>query len=142
LLREYDVPTRTLELEVTENALAFGEDISSAVLQRLRRAGVKVVLDDYGSGYASLGRLLDLPIDEVKIDRKFVGALTTDPDSAEIVRSTISLAHRLGMTVIAEGVESEEALNELAALGCDGAQGYFISTPKPAAALESFLHPV
>ena len=135
LLREHDVPPRTLELEVTENALAHDEDLSSETLQRLRRAGVKVVLDDYGSGYSSLGRLLDLPIDEIKIDRKFVGALTTDPDSAEIVRSTISLGHRLGMTVIAEGVESEEALKELAALDCDGAQGYFISVPKPAAEL-------
>ena len=135
MLREYEVPERTLELEVTENALAFDEELSSETLHRLRRAGVKVVLDDYGSAYSSLGRLLDLPIDELKIDRKFVGALTRDPDSAEIVRSTIALGHRLGMTVIAEGVESEEALRELAALDCDGAQGYYISMPKPAAEL-------
>jgi len=136
MLREYEVPARTLELEVTESALAFDEDLSSEMLHRLRRAGVKVVLDDYGSGYSSLGRLLDLPIDEIKIDRKFVGALTDDPDSAEIVRSTIALGHRLGMTVIAEGVESEEALKELASLDCDGAQGYCISKPKPAGELE------
>jgi diguanylate cyclase (GGDEF)-like protein/PAS domain S-box-containing protein len=139
LLREYEVPPRTLELEVTESALAFDEELSSKMLQRLRRAGVKVVLDDYGSGYSSLGRLLDLPIDEIKIDRKFVGALTHDPDSAEIVRSTIALGHRLGMTVIAEGVESEETLMELAALDCDGAQGYHISTPKPASELGADL---
>jgi EAL domain-containing protein (putative c-di-GMP-specific phosphodiesterase class I) len=136
MLREYEVPARTLELEVTESALAFDQDLSSETLHRLRRAGVKVVLDDYGSAYSSLGRLLDLPIDELKIDRKFVGALTSDPDSAEIVRSTIALGHRLGMTVIAEGVESEEALKELAALDCDGAQGYYIAKPKPAAELE------
>jgi EAL domain-containing protein (putative c-di-GMP-specific phosphodiesterase class I) len=139
MLREYEVPPRTLELEVTESALAFDEELSSETLHRLRRAGVKVVLDDYGSGYSSLGRLLDLPIDEIKIDRKFVGALTDDPDSAEIVRSTIALGHRLGMTVIAEGVESEEALRELASLECDGAQGYYISRPKPASELASLL---
>jgi diguanylate cyclase (GGDEF)-like protein/PAS domain S-box-containing protein len=139
MLREYEVPPRTLELEVTESALAFDEELSSEMLHRLRRAGVKVVLDDYGSGYSSLGRLLDLPIDEIKIDRKFVGALTDDPDSAEIVRSTIALGHRLGMTVIAEGVESEEALRELASLECDGAQGYYISRPKPASELVSMV---
>ena len=139
LLREYDVPARTLELEVTESALALDEELSSETLHRLRRAGVKVVLDDYGSGYSSLSRLLDLPIDELKIDRKFAGALTVDPDSAEIVRSTIALGHRLGMTVIAEGVEDEPTLRELAALECDGAQGYYISTPKPAAELAPLL---
>jgi EAL domain-containing protein (putative c-di-GMP-specific phosphodiesterase class I) len=139
MLREYEVPPRTLELEVTESALAFDEELSSETLHRLRRAGVKVVLDDYGSGYSSLGRLLDLPIDEIKIDRKFVGALTDDPDSAEIVRSTIALGHRLGMTVIAEGVETEEALRELASLDCDGAQGYYISRPKPASELAALL---
>jgi diguanylate cyclase (GGDEF)-like protein/PAS domain S-box-containing protein len=139
LLREHDVPAGALEIEVTERALMNEEELSLAVLNRLRRAGVKVVLDDYGSGYSSLGRLLDLPIEEIKIDRKFVGVLRSDPDSAEIVRSTIALAHRLALTVVAEGVEDAETLAELSALECDAVQGYYISRPKPAAELASLL---
>ena len=139
LLREYDVPPRTLELEVTESALMLDDEQSTAMLHRLQRAGVKVVLDDYGSGYSSLARLLDLPIEEIKIDRKFVSVLKQDPDNAEIVRSTIALGHRLGLTVIAEGVEDAETLEELVALECDAAQGYHISKPKPAAELTSLL---
>ena len=139
LLREYDVPRQTLELEVTESALMRNEELSSAMLHRLQDAGVKIVLDDYGSGYSSLSRLLDLPIEELKIDQKFVGSLTRDPDSAEIVRSTIALGHQLGMKVIGEGVEDAETLSRLAALDCDAAQGYHIARPKPASELDPFL---
>jgi diguanylate cyclase (GGDEF)-like protein/PAS domain S-box-containing protein len=139
LLRKYDVPPRTLEVEVTESALTRDADISSKMLSRLQEAGVKVVLDDYGSGYSSLGRLLDLPIEELKIDKKFVGTLTTREESAEIVHSTIALGHRLGMTVVAEGVEDALTLARLAELECDAAQGYHIARPMPAAQVAAHL---
>lgn len=139
LLRKNNVPSGTLELEITESALMRDKEISSELLHHLQHAGVKVVLDDYGSGYASLSRLLDLPIEQLKIDKKFIGALTRDPNSAEIVSSTIALCHRLDMTVTAEGVEDAETLTQLAALNCDAAQGYHISKPKPAAEIPPLL---
>jgi diguanylate cyclase (GGDEF)-like protein/PAS domain S-box-containing protein len=139
LLGEYSVPARTLELEVTESSLMGDAASSSDMLQRLQQAGVKIVLDDYGTGYSSLSRLRNLPIDEIKIDKQFVTSIDTDAHSSEILRSTIALGHSLGMRVVAEGVEDAIVLAQLAALGCDAAQGYHIALPLPADGLAGLI---
>ncbi|MCQ3933610.1 MAG: GGDEF domain-containing protein, partial [Gammaproteobacteria bacterium] len=108
---------------------------ATLVLQCLRDLGVRVSIDDFGTKYSSLVQLKRLPVDELKIDRSFVMELPQDRDDAAIVRSTLDLAHRLGLEVVAEGVESAAALDWLAAHGCERAQGFYISRPMPA---ESF----
>ena len=102
------------------------------VLEALRGLGLRIAVDDYGTGYCALAYLRDLPIDELKIDRSFIAHVTTDRRSAAIVRSTIELAHALDLKVVAEGVEDQQALDALAAFGCDYAQGYHFSRPLPA----------
>jgi EAL domain-containing protein (putative c-di-GMP-specific phosphodiesterase class I) len=97
--------------------------------------GVALSIDDFGTGYSSLAYLKDLPVDEVKIDRSFVMGMEHDASNAVIVRSTIDLARNLGLSVVAEGVETTTAWDALAALGCDAAQGYLISRPVPASEL-------
>ena len=133
LLAEHDVPVDALELEITESVLMTDPERARAVLERLRALGLRIAVDDYGTGYCALAYLRDLPIDELKIDRSFIAHMTDDPRSAAIVRSTIELAHALGLKVVAEGVEHEQALDILAAFGCDFAQGYHFSRPLPAA---------
>ena len=110
-----------------------------AILERLRGLGVKLSLDDFGTGHSSLSYLKRLPLDEVKIDRSFVMGMADDDDDAAIVRSTIDLARHLGLEVVAEGVESQQILNDLSALSCDVAQGFFLSRPLPAAELDGWL---
>ena len=102
------------------------------VLDLLHAMGERLAIDDFGTGHSSLVYLQRLPIDQVKIDRSFVMNLATAPGDAVIVRSTIDLAHNLGLKVVAEGVEDEVALAMLIEYGCDGAQGYFFSRPCPA----------
>jgi EAL domain-containing protein (putative c-di-GMP-specific phosphodiesterase class I) len=94
--------------------------------------GVRVSIDDFGTGYSSLSYLKQLPVDELKIDRSFVGSMTVDENQAVIVRSIIDLGHNLGLRVVAEGLEDEATLAQLAALGCDLAQGYYLGRPAPA----------
>ena len=110
-----------------------------AILDRLRNLGVKLAVDDYGSGHSSLGYLKRLPLDILKIDKRFVLNMSSDPDDAVIVRSTIDLAHNLGLQVVAEGVETQEAQDELARLGCDVVQGYYYSRPISAAQIPGWL---
>jgi EAL domain-containing protein (putative c-di-GMP-specific phosphodiesterase class I) len=110
-----------------------------AVLEDLCRAGLRIAVDDYGTGYSSLAYLRDLPIDELKIDRSFVARIATDERSAAIVSSTINLAHALDLKVVAEGVELEETLHALDALECDFAQGYHLSRPLPANDFEAWV---
>jgi EAL domain-containing protein (putative c-di-GMP-specific phosphodiesterase class I) len=112
---------------------------SAEALNALRQQGVHISVDDYGTGYSSLGYLREFPVDELKLDKSFVMRMTQDPGAAAIVRTTIDLAHSLGLTMVAEGVETEAALAELARLGCDLAQGYHISKPLPADQLTSWL---
>jgi EAL domain-containing protein (putative c-di-GMP-specific phosphodiesterase class I) len=100
---------------------------------------VGIAIDDYGTGYSSLAYLAELPVTELKLDRSFVAAMSGSPRSAAIVTSTLQLAHALGLVLVAEGVEDEETLLALAALGCDTVQGYHISRPLPAAELEAWL---
>src|SRR5262249_53418607 len=101
--------------------------------------GVRVSVDDFGTGYSSLAYLRELPIDQLKLDRSFVLPMSEDPRAAAIVRSTIELAHSLGMTLVAEGVENEATAGQLARSGCDEAQGFSFSKPLPAADLERWL---
>jgi EAL domain-containing protein (putative c-di-GMP-specific phosphodiesterase class I) len=109
------------------------------VLERLRALGVRLSLDDFGTGHSSLAYLKRLPLDEVKIDRSFVAGMAEDENDAVIVRSTIDLARNLGLVVVAEGVETEDVMLELAALSCDTAQGYHLSRPLPAGELTAWL---
>jgi diguanylate cyclase len=109
------------------------------VLMELRQLGLQIAVDDYGTGYAALAYLRDLPIDELKIDRSFVAHVTADPRSAAIVRSTIELAHALDLTVVAEGVEDQESLDAVKAFGCDFAQGYHFSRALPAEAFTAWM---
>jgi len=105
----------------------------------LHKIGVHLSIDDYGTGYSSLSYIARLPVDEQKIDRSFVMRMTKDDITSMIVRSTIELGHSLGLRVVAEGVEDEASFRFLRELGCDQAQGYFMSRPLPAAALEEWL---
>ena len=107
LLDEYGVPAGALELEITESVIMIDPKRACEVLEALRALGLRIAVDDYGTGYCALAYLRDLPIDELKIDRSFVAKVTTDPRSAAIVRSTIELAHALGLKVVAEGIEDQ-----------------------------------
>ncbi|TMK87722.1 MAG: EAL domain-containing protein, partial [Actinobacteria bacterium] len=120
-----------LELELTETAVVADVDHSLAVLDALAAMGVRLAVDDYGTGYSSLGYLKRLPVVEIKIDKGFVSELTADDNDFVIVRSTIGLAHGLGKIVVAEGVEREETARVLTGLGCDVAQGYYYARPLP-----------
>jgi diguanylate cyclase (GGDEF)-like protein len=122
-----------LEIEITEGAVMEDPDGALKILARLGEMGIKLFIDDFGTGYSSLGYLKKLPVDAVKIDKSFVMDMLTSSDSAAIVRSTIDLAHDLELKVVAEGVENQQALERLAQLGCDVAQGYHFSKPVPAA---------
>ena len=134
----YAVPAESIALEITENLLMSDPARSMDCLKQLREMGVRIVIDDFGTGYSSLSYLRRLPIDVLKIDRSFVAALTASRDDV-IVRSTIDLAHNLGLTVTAEGVESDEQQTRLLELGCDAAQGTFIRAPAPAAAIRHWI---
>jgi len=105
----------------------------------LRELGIQIAVDDFGSGYSSPAYLRELPIDELKLDRSFVGPMAGDPRSGALVASTISLAHSLGLRMVAEGVEDKLAYAEVRGYGCDQVQGYFVSRPVPAADLDRWL---
>ena len=127
-------------LEVTETAIIGNPQLARQTLERFRAAGIAISIDDYGSGLSSLAYLKNIPADELKIDKAFVVNLATDPTDAVLVRSAVSLAHSLGLRVVAEGVENAGALELLYAMGCDLAQGYLIARPIPRADLVAFLH--
>jgi diguanylate cyclase (GGDEF)-like protein len=128
-----------LEMEITESTLMDNLDQAVATLQQLRATGIKLSLDDFGTGHSSLSRLRRLPIDHLKIDQSFVRNLTTDPEDAAICLSIIGLAHNLHMTVIAEGVETEGQANYLRQHRCDEMQGYYFSRPLPVGDFEQLL---
>src|SRR5262249_47300335 len=138
MLSAYDARSTSLSLEITENILMADPARSLDCLKRLDEMGVRLVIDDFGTGYSSLSYLRRLPIDELKIDRSFVAGLLAGLDDV-IVRSTIDLAHNLGLTVVAEGVETEEVQRRLQALGCDVVQGTFISAPRRAADIHDWI---
>ena len=129
-----------LELEITESVIMADPMRARGVVARLREMGVKVAIDDFGLGYSSLGYLKNLPVNDLKIDKSFVINMMEDSGDAVIVQSTIDLAHNLGLTVIAEGVESDETWRRLRTLGCDVAQGWLIGRPLPAADFATWLN--
>ena len=140
LLEKWGVDARLLELEITESMLMLDPGRGQATLERLSRIGLTLSVDDFGTGYSSLANLKRLPVDVIKIDKSFVMDMAIDASDAAIVRSTIDLAHNLGLRVVAEGVESHQAWTRLNELGCDLAQGFYVSRPLPAADLGRLLH--
>jgi diguanylate cyclase (GGDEF)-like protein len=138
LLRARHTAPSSLMLEITENQIMSDPVRSMTCLTRLREMGVRLAIDDFGTGYSSLSYLRHLPVDQLKIDKSFVIGLTRGDDEV-IVRSTVDLAHNLGLTVVAEGVENEAVCDRLLALGCDAAQGVFISEPRSATAMRAWI---
>jgi len=138
-LAHHGVPGERLTCELSEHTVMADPRRATEVLQRLRALGVRLSLDDFGTGHSSLAYLKELPLDEVKIDRAFVSGMVGDANDALIVRSTIDLARNLGLEVVAEGVEGEEVLDRLRTLHCDEAQGFHLSRPLPPEALVDWL---
>lgn len=128
-LQAYGVAPARLEIEITESALMSERERVQETLMRLSTMGLKITIDDFGIGYSSLAYLKSLPVDGIKIDRSFVTAMTRNDNDAAIVRTSVDLAHNLGLKVVAEGIETEDVLHRLQALGCDAGQGLYISRP-------------
>ncbi|HEX8073512.1 MAG TPA: EAL domain-containing protein [Thermoleophilaceae bacterium] len=129
LLTSWRLPPGSLELEITESTIMSDHRRAMTILTRLNKMGVALTVDDFGTGYSSLAYLQSLPVSSIKIDKSFVLQMAEDPGNATIVQSTIDLGHNLGLKVVAEGVEDAESFNALGALGCDYAQGYYLSRP-------------
>jgi EAL domain-containing protein (putative c-di-GMP-specific phosphodiesterase class I) len=129
ILAKWGVPPSRLEVEITESTIMIDGGQATEVLRRLNDMGVKVAIDDFGTGHSSLSNLKRLPVDILKIDKSFVRHMADNEDDLVIVKSTIDLAHNLGLQVVAEGVENEEIWNHLRALGCDSAQGFHRGRP-------------
>jgi diguanylate cyclase (GGDEF)-like protein len=138
LLRAYQVSAALLKLEVTESAIMFDPVGAGRVLRQLAELGIDISIDDFGAGYTSLGQLKSLPVTEFKIDKSFVMNMNKDASDALIVRTVVDLGHNLGLTIVAEGVENAAALQQLAAYGCDAAQGYYLSRPVAADAFDDW----
>ena len=138
-LRRWKLEPHLLELEIPESAVMNDPEQVQKMLARLSRRGVRIAVDDFGSGYASFSHLKQLPVDVLKIDKSFVQNLGTNDEDDAIVRSAIDLAHNLNVLVVAEGVENGESLGRLAALGCDLAQGFSLSHPVPGDELTAWL---
>jgi diguanylate cyclase len=139
LLSEAGLPPALLELEITETTVLSDGPRTKSALDRLSALGIRISVDDFGTGYSSLAYLRRLPISEIKIDRSFVMNMDGCEDDAVIVRSTIDLGRNLGLSVVAEGVESEGVWTELRRLGCTSAQGYYLTRPVPADELRAWL---
>ena len=140
VLGRHEVPASRLVVEVTESTIMADPKRASDVLGRLRELGVSLAVDDYGTGYSSLSYLRRIAVDELKIDKSFILQMGLDDNSAIIVRSTIELAHSLGLIVTAEGVEDLPTLQTLQGLGCDRLQGFYYSRPLSSLALEAWLN--
>lgn len=138
-LRDYDLPSHLLELEITESSLMRNPEEAALLLGELSQMGFSLSVDDFGTGYSSLGYLKRFPLDALKIDRSFVTDIETNEDSASIAGAVIALAHSLGLKVVAEGVEQVTQMEYLRDLQCDMAQGYLLGRPMPADALVTFM---
>ena len=139
MLREYEVDPAYLTLEITESAIMEDPTRAMEIASQLARVGARLSIDDFGTGYSSLAYLRSLPVDELKIDRSFVMNMSGDDGDSVIVRSTVDLAHNLGLKVVAEGIESEDHIQLLKKLGCDVGQGYFIGQPMAPAEFSEWL---
>jgi diguanylate cyclase (GGDEF)-like protein/PAS domain S-box-containing protein len=129
ILKETGLPPSSLKLEITENAIMENNQFTARIFAKLQELGVEIQIDDFGVGYSSLGYLSHFPINALKIDRTFVDMMAKDSHQHKIVQAIVTLTHRLGVGVIAEGVETEGQLNQLRALGCEYGQGFFVSEP-------------
>lgn len=138
-LHECELDGRHLLLEITESAFTRDAGAVAEAMMKLKSLGVRFAIDDFGTGYSSLGLLHRLPVDVLKIDRSFVRAMERDPEGAQIAQTVTTLAHSLGMDVVAEGVDAPEQLERLGAMGCDYAQGYYFSEPVDAPAAEALI---
>src|SRR5829696_8558363 len=141
ILEETGWSPKYLELELTESSIMQNAEFAAGMLTRLKNMGINISIDDFGTGFSSLGSLKRLPIDALKIDQSFVREATTDPDDAALVMAIITLAHNLRLRVVAEGVETEDQLRFLQLLRCDEIQGYFFSRPLPADKLVALFDP-
>lgn len=139
MLADRGLPPSGIRLELTEEFLMVDIERAQGALARFRELGIEISVDDFGTGYSSLSYLRDLPIDELKLDRSFIFAMADDARAAALVAAAIALAHSLGLRLVAEGVETAVAYDQLKRLGCDQAQGYYVSRPVPAAELELWL---
>jgi diguanylate cyclase (GGDEF)-like protein/PAS domain S-box-containing protein len=139
ILRETNLDPRWLELEITESSIMKEPDQAIEKLHELKLMGIRVAVDDFGTGYSSLNYLKRFPIDTLKIDKTFVADVCKDPHDTAIVRAIITLGHALDLTVIAEGVETQEQLQYLSSLGCDVVQGFLFSKSLPAPVFEELL---
>ena len=139
ILKSDGAAAEGITMEITESALMADPGKARNVLIFLSQHGIRFSIDDFGTGYSSLAYLKHLPVSEIKIDKLFVSKLMVDADDTTIVRSTIELGHNLGLSVTAEGVEDQQTWDSLGRLGCDEAQGYFMSKPLPAAELDRWL---
>jgi EAL domain-containing protein (putative c-di-GMP-specific phosphodiesterase class I) len=139
VLRKAKFPPSALTIEITEGAFVQEPDRVRRTLETLRSIGVQVAIDDFGTGYSSLSYLKELPVDVLKIDRSFISDLGQSDASTAIVAATIYLAHRLGLKVVAEGVETSAQYDRLELLGCDLIQGFLISPAVPPAELAALM---
>ena len=138
-IEAYDVPASAIEVEITESALTADLEGAAEALAALHAHGVRISIDDYGTGYSSIAHLRALPVQCIKIDRSYVAGMLEDPASTSIVRSTLDLAHELGLQVVAEGVETQVEYEALLAIGCDVAQGYFCARPMPGESIVEWM---
>lgn len=129
IIQKYNIPTRYIQLELTETVIFDNEEILTDILSRFRGFGIKILMDDFGSGYSSINMLQMIPVDILKIDKLLVDGSIKNKNSRKILRSIVSLASDLGLEVVAEGVETKEQFDFLKSLGCDAIQGYYCSRP-------------
>jgi len=139
LLGRFDVPTHALTLEITEGGIMSDPERTIGVLEALHQVGVRLSVDDFGTGHSSLAYLDRLPVDEVKVDQSFVRRLADESSAPTVVRASVSLAHELGLRVVAEGVENEALWRRVAELGCNVVQGYHLGRPMTSDALLSWM---
>ena len=139
ILQQTGVDPGSVDLEITENVAMRDVERSQVALSELKSLGVRLSIDDFGTGYSSLSRLHGFPVDTLKIDRRFVSTMISDPETHEIVRIIVILAHNLGLSVVAEGIETQQQMELLQQLGCEVGQGYLFSRPAPADVIENLL---
>ncbi len=139
ILNEHGLPARRLTLEVTESSIMENLHHAISILECLRDIGINISMDDFGTGHSSLAQLRNIPLHELKIDKSFVMSLADDEHNDAIVKTTVSLAHSMKLRVVAEGVEDIETMRRIAAIGCEQAQGYFLSKPIPAKSIRAWL---
>ena len=139
ILAKTGLPARFLKLEITESVIMENADSAAAMLNELKALGSQLAIDDFGTGYSSFAHLHRFPIDTLKIDRAFVSRMDVSVESSEIVRTMLTLAQNLKMSVVAEGIETAAQLKQLRALGCEYGQGYFLNRPMCAADAEKLI---